>query len=130
MNQHVSELLADSMSKIRDMVDANTVIGNPITTPQGVTLIPVSKISCGYAGGGSDFNSKNPTRDNPFAGGSGCSVKVTPVAFLVVKGDNVRMLPVSETPSTSVDRLIDMVPELLDKLSALLKKDKNEDSEI
>lgn len=130
MNHPVSEMLSNSMTKIREMVDANTVIGDPITTPQGITLIPVSKISCGYAGGGTDFNSKNPERENPFGGGNGCAVKITPVAFLVVKGDNVRMLPVSETPSSSVERLIELVPDLVDKLSSLLKKDKDEPAEI
>ncbi len=127
MNHPISEMLSNSMAKIREMADANTVVGDPITTPQGVTLIPISKISVGYAGGGSDFNGKNPNRDNPFGGGSGCSVKITPMAFLVVRGENVRMLPVSEAPSSSVERLVEMIPDLVEKLSGLLKKDETSD---
>lgn len=121
MNHPVSEMLSNSMSKIREMVDVNTVVGDPITTPQGVTLIPVSKISCGYAGGGTDLNSKNPAKENPFGGGSGCSVKITPVAFLVVKGESVRMMPVTEAPSSAAERLLDLLPELVDKVSAMVK---------
>ena len=73
MNHPVSDMLANSLAKIREMVDANTVVGDPIITPQGVTLIPVSKISCGYAGGGTDFVAKHSGAENPFGGGSGCS---------------------------------------------------------
>lgn len=121
MNHPVSEMLSNSMSKIREMVDVNTVVGEPITTPQGVTLIPVSKISCGYAGGGTDLNAKHPDKENLFGGGSGCSVKITPVAFLIIKGESVRMMPVTEAPSSAAERMLDLLPELVDKVSAMLK---------
>lgn len=123
MNHPVSDMLANSLAKIREMVDANTVVGDPIITPQGVTLIPVSKISCGYAGGGTDFVTKHSGAENPFGGGSGCSVKVTPVAFLVLKGENVRLLPVREDAGSALERLTDLLPELVDKLTAAIKKD-------
>ena len=117
MNHPLSDMMTNSMSKIRDMIDVNTVVGDPITTPGGVTIIPVTKVSIGYGGGGSDFAMKNmpANRDNPFGGGAGAGIKITPVAFLVIRGENVRMLPVAEPASTSVDRLIELLPDLLEK---------------
>ena len=117
MNHPLSEMLGDTMSKIREMIDVNTVVGAPITTPDGVTIIPVTKVSIGYGGGGSDFATKNypAGRDNAFGGGAGAGVTITPVAFLVIRGENVRMLPIAEPASTSVDRLIELLPHLLDK---------------
>ena len=117
MNHPLSEMLGDTMSKIREMIDVNTVVGAPITTPDGVTIIPVTKVSIGYGGGGSDFATKNypAGRDNAFGGGAGAGVTITPVAFLVIRGENVRMLPIAEPASTSVDRLIELLPDLLDK---------------
>ncbi|MGM9557966.1 MAG: GerW family sporulation protein [Oscillospiraceae bacterium] len=116
------------MSKIREMVDVNTVIGDPIVTEGGVTIIPVTKVSIGYGGGGSDFATKNypANRDNAFGGGAGAGVTITPVAFLVVRGENVRMLPVAEPASTSVDRLIEQLPDLIDKLQSFVESRKAE----
>lgn len=122
MNHPVSDLMSDSVAKIREMVDANTVIGDPIVTPQGMMLIPVSKISCGYAGGGTDFVTKNSGNTNPFGGGAGCSVKITPVAFLVVKGECVRLMPVTETPTTGLDHLFEILPDVVDKLASLVRE--------
>ena len=115
-------MLGDTMSKIREMIDVNTVVGEPITTPDGVTIIPVTKVSIGYGGGGSDFATKNypAGRDNAFGGGAGAGVTITPVAFLVIRGENVRMLPIAEPASTSVDRLIELLPDLLDKADDFL----------
>lgn len=122
MNHPLSEMLGDTMSKIREMIDVNTVVGAPITTPDGVTIIPVTKVSIGYGGGGSDFATKNyPVgRDNAFGGGAGAGVTITPVAFLVIRGENVRMLPIAEPASTSVDRLIELLPDILDKADDFL----------
>lgn len=122
MNHPLSEMLGDTMSKIREMVDVNTVVGAPITTPDGVTIIPVTKVSIGYGGGGSDFATKNypAGRDNAFGGGAGAGVTITPVAFLVIRGENVRMLPIAEPASTSVDRLIELLPDILDKADDFL----------
>ncbi len=126
MNHPLSEMMSASMSKIREMVDVNTVIGDPIVTEGGVTIIPVTKVSIGYGGGGSDFATKNypANRDNAFGGGAGAGVTITPVAFLVVRGDNVRMLPVAEPASTSVDRLIEQLPDLIDKLQSFVESRK------
>ena len=117
MSQNVPTMLENTIAKIREMLDANTVVGTPITTPDGVTIIPVSKISVGFGGGGSDFVSKNSNRhENPFGGGIGAGVKVTPVAFLVIKEGSVRMVPVATPANTTVDRLVEMLPETLDKI--------------
>ena len=126
MNHPLSEMMSASMSKIREMVDVNTVIGDPIVTEGGVTIIPVTKVSIGYGGGGSDFAKKNypANRDNAFGGGAGAGVTITPVAFLVVRGENVRMLPVAEPASTSVDRLIEQLPDLIDKLQSFVESRK------
>ena len=128
MNHPLSEMMSASMSKIREMVDVNTVIGDPIVTEGGLTIIPVTKVSIGYGGGGSDFATKNypANRDNAFGGGAGAGVTITPVAFLVVRGENVRMLPVAEPASTSVDRLIEQLPDLIDKLQSFVESRKAE----
>lgn len=118
MSNHLPNMLENTISKIREMVDANTVIGTPITTADGVTIIPVSKISVGVGGGGSDFVSKNVNKqDNPFGGGAGGGVKVSPVAFLVVKEGNVRVLPIPAPANTTADRIVEQVPDVLDKIA-------------
>ena len=114
-------LAEEKMKKIREMVDVNSVIGEPITTPDGITIIPVSKVSVGFGGGGSDFVSKNVNhQENPFGGGVGAGVKVTPIAFLVIKEGNVRMLPVATPANTTADRIVEMVPDTLDKIAAFV----------
>jgi sporulation protein YtfJ len=103
------------------MVDVNSVVGEPITTPDGVTIIPVSKVSVGFGGGGSDFVSKNANKqENPFGGGAGGGVKITPIAFLIIKDGSVRMLPVAAPANTTADRLVEMVPDVLDKVSSFI----------
>ena len=126
MSQTLPNMLESTIAKIREMVDVNSVIGNPITTPDGVTIIPVSKVSVGFGGGGSDFVSKNANHhENPFGGGAGGGVKVTPIAFLVVKEGSVRMLPVAAPANTTADRLVEMVPDVLDKVSAFIDSHTN-----
>ena len=129
MSQTVPNMLDKTITKIREMLDANSVLGQPITTPDGVTIIPVSNISVGVGGGGSDFVSKNVNKhENPFGGGAGGGVKVTPVAFVVVSGGSVRVLPVAAPANTTADRIVEQVPDVLDKLAAFIdsrtKKDK------
>ncbi len=119
MNQKLPNMLETTMQKIREMVDVNTVVGTPITTPDGVTIIPVSKVSVGFGGGGSDFSSKN-TGENPFGGGVGGGVKVSPVCFLVVKDGNVRMISIPEPANSTTERIVEMMPDTLDKLTAYL----------
>lgn len=116
MNEHpIKGLMDTTIQKIKDMVDGNTVIGDPITTPDGTMIIPVSKIHMGFASGGSDFGGKNPERDH-FGGGSGAGLSVTPVAFMVISGGNVRMIQLVEK-NNSVDRAINLVPEVIDKIT-------------
>ena len=118
MNQTLPNMLENTIAKIREMVDVNSVIGDPITTADGITIIPISKVSVGFAGGGSDYVSKNQNKqENPFAGGAGGGVKVTPVAFLVIKDGNVRMMPVAAPANTTADRLVEQVPDVLDRIS-------------
>lgn len=121
MSQKLPNMLENTIAKIREMVDVNSVVGEPITTGD-VTIIPISKISIGLGGGGSDFVSKNTnTQENPFGGGVGAGVKVTPVAFLVIKEGSIRMLPVATPANTTADRLVEMVPDTLDKIAAFIE---------
>ncbi len=120
MSKNIPEMLENTIAKIREMVDVNSVIGDPITAG-GVTIIPVSKVSVGFGGGGSDYVSKNLNKqENPFGGGAGGGVKVIPVAFLIIKDGNVRMLPVAAPANTTADRLVEMIPDTLDKVSAFI----------
>jgi len=126
MSNTLPNMLENTIAKIRDMVDVNSVVGDPITTADGVTIIPISKVSVGFGGGGSDFVSKNVNRqENPFGGGAGGGVKVTPVAFLIIKDGNVRMLPVATPANSTADRLVEMVPDVLDKVSAFIDSHTN-----
>jgi sporulation protein YtfJ len=121
MSNSLPNMLENTIAKIRDMVDVNSVVGEPITTPDGVTIIPVSKVSVGFGGGGSDFVSKNANKqENPFGGGAGGGVKITPIAFLIIKDGSVRMLPVAAPANTTADRLVEMVPDVLDKVSSFI----------
>ena len=123
-NHPINDLMATTMEKIRSMVDANTIIGQPIQTQDGVTLIPVSRLSFGFASGGSDFAAKNqkPETKNSFGGGSGAGVKVEPVAFLVVKDGSVRLLPVAPPPGDTVSRVVDLVPEMFERVTGYIDK--------
>ncbi len=128
MRQTLPNMLDNTISKIREMVDVNSVIGNPITTPDGVTIIPVSKVSVGVGGGGSDFVSKNANKqENPFGGGAGGGVKVTPIAFLIIKDGNVRMMPVAAPANTTADRVVEMVPDVLDKITSFIDSKTNKE---
>ena len=130
MSNSLPNMLENTIAKIRDMVDVNSVIGEPITTPDGVTIIPVSKVSVGFGGGGSDFVSKNVNKqENPFGGGAGGGVKITPIAFLIIKDGTVRMLPVATPANTTADRLVEMVPDVLDKVSNFIDSHTNKKTE-
>ena len=120
-NNSLSELISTTMEHVRTMADANTIIGTPIQA-EGVTLIPVSRMSFGVAGGGTEFSTKKqPAGDNSFGGGSGASAKLEPVAFLVVREGSVKLLPVAPPPATTVDRVIDTVPEVVDKVTSFIE---------
>ena len=120
MSAHPIEGMMDvTMEKIKSMVDANTIIGNPINLADGTLVLPISKVTFGFASGGSDFPSK--TTKELFGGGSGAGVTIQPVGFLVAKDGNVRVMQLADT-SNSVDRALSLVPELVDKVTALLQK--------
>ena len=122
--QHpIGELMTTTMEKLREMVDANTIVGKPIQAGN-VTIIPISRLTVGFASGGSDFTTKNqkPEADNAFGGGSGAGMNLAPVAFLIVKGDTVRLMPVAPPAATTVDRVVEMVPEVVDKVTDFIEK--------
>ena len=121
----LNDLMQSTMDRIREMVDTNTIVGQPITTPDGVTLIPISKVSFGFGSGGADYGKTTPKEN--FGGGSAAGVRIDPVAFLVIREGNTRVLPVAGPPATTVDRVIDMVPDLLEKVEKYL--DKKEEKE-
>jgi sporulation protein YtfJ len=121
MSNSLPNMLENTIAKIREMVDVNSVVGDPITTPDGVTIIPISKVSVGFGGGGSDFVSRHANKhENPFGGGAGGGVKIVPVAFLIVKDGNVRMMPVAAPANTTADRIVEQVPDLLDKITGFI----------
>ena len=124
MSQKLPNMLESTIQKIREMLDVNTVVGTPIETQDGVTIIPVSKISVGFGGGGSEF--ANKTGAEPFGGGVGGGVKVSPVCFLVVKDGNVRMLSVPTPANSTTERIVEMIPDTLDKITAYLDSKKEE----
>jgi sporulation protein YtfJ len=122
MAEHpIQGMMGVTMDKIRDLVDSNTIIGDPIQVGDGTTIIPVSKVTFGFASAGSDVGAKS-TKDM-FGGGSGAGVSVTPIAFLIVHEGSVRTVQLSEC-FTTMDRAIGMIPELVEKVTALLKKGK------
>lgn len=128
-NHPVNELMASTIQKIRETVDANTVVGEPIQV-DGVTIIPVSKISFGFATGGTELPAK-ADRNSPFGGGGGAGVKVIPVCFLVVSGGQVKVLPMAAPAENSVDRIVEKIPEIMTMITDFKdkKKDKTGDSQ-
>lgn len=123
MSNKIEEIMDSTLEKIKEMVNTDTVIGNPITTAEGVMIIPVSKVTYGYAAGGSDFASAKSANKDMFGGGNGAGVSIIPVAFLVVNGGDVKLLQV-ESFSGALDRIIAMTPDVVDKISNAIKKRK------
>ncbi len=124
---NVKNLMENTMQKIKEIIDVDTVMGTPITTPDGTVIIPVSKVNYGFASGGSDIASKSKPSSDLFAGGAGAGVTVTPIAFLVVSNGSVKVLQI-EPFTSSVDRVVQSVPDIVDKISAFFSKgDKQED---
>ncbi len=127
MDKHpINDLMGTVMGKLHDMADVSTVIGESIVTPDGITIIPVSKVSMGFASGGSDFTGKHQKdgQASPFGGGTGGSVKIEPIAFVVIKAGQVRVLTIEPPASTTIDRIIDGAPEIVDKISEMIDKKK------
>lgn len=133
MNEHpIENLMITAMSSIQNMVDVNTVIGEPIETQVGITIIPISKVSFGFAAGGSEFRGETLKEYNkkdkdeeiqyklPFGGGAGAGVSINPVAFLVVQEGSVKLMPVDH--DSCLDKILDYVPDLMQKLNEMFNK--------
>lgn len=114
----ISAMMEASMGKIREMVDSNTVVGEPIVTVDGVTLIPVSRLSFGFGCGGGDYGKQQ----DKLGAGAAAGVRVDPMAFLVVKDGVTRMLPVGTPAITTVDRIVEMVPQVMDRVEGFIDK--------
>ena len=125
-NSNIGNLMDITMQKIHDMVDVNTVVGRPINTPDGITIIPVSRVSYAFASGGSDFRIKEKPG---FGGGNGAGVKIDPIGFLVIRDGNVRMVSITPPASNTIDRVIEKAPELMDTVESFLKKRTAEEKE-
>lgn len=135
----IERLMLTAMDSIRDMIDVDTIIGDPIETQSGTTIIPISKVSFGFASGGSEFNSetineyRKEDKDEtieyrlPFGGGSGAGVSINPIAFLVVEQEKVKLLPISH--SSCMEKVIDYIPEAIDKLTEKIETYKLEKKE-
>ncbi len=121
---NITEMVKSAMDSIKGMIDANTVIGDVITAPDGSMIIPVTQVTCGFGAGGSEIPTAKEGA-NPFGGGSGGGVKVKPVAFLIITGGRVRLLPV-ETTNGPVDKILDLVPDMVDKVNGFIKSKKSE----
>lgn len=122
--QHpIQGVMDTAMQNIKQMADVNTIIGDPITTPDGTMIIPVSKVGVGFASGGSDFTTKATTDSPCFGGGSGAGITISPIAFLVVssKGD-VSLLPINQAAGTAVDKIVDSVPGVIDQIKTIFAK--------
>lgn len=127
----IENMMKTSMEQIREMVDVNTIIGDPVHTQEGGVIIPISKVSFGFVAGGGEYGTGGSMREssgkdsteNPFAGGSGAGISLHPMAFVIVNGENIRLLPVQE--STPLDRLMDLSPQLF----KLIKQWMNQDTE-
>ena len=120
-NNPVSDLMGATIEHLKAVADANAVIGTPIQA-EGVTLIPVSRLSVGVASGGTEFSTKKQAAgESSFGGGGGASAKLEPVAFLVIREGTVKLLPVAPGPMTTADRVIETVPEVVDKVTDFIQ---------
>ena len=128
-HQEVENLMKSTMECLRNMIDVNTVVGDTVKMNNGNCIIPISKVTFGFASGGSDFSLNNENYkdgDYPFGGGTGAGVSVKPVAFLVVRDESVRLLPVEQ--NTTYDRIVDTVPQVLEIIKDFVKKKDNNDN--
>lgn len=125
MDRHpIGDLTEVTLSKIKEMVDVNTIVGEPIVTPDGTTLIPVSKVTFGFGSAGSDVPYKNT--GSGFGGGNGAGVKIDPVGFLTICDGVVKMLNISAPANTTVDRLVELIPDIIEKVQQMIDKYKKD----
>ena len=122
----IGELMDSTMENVRNILKVDTVVGDPIFTPDGITLVPVSRISVGFGGGGLEFSNKKGGDNRPYGGGNATGVKIEPFGFLVIKDGVVRMINVTPPANNTVDRIIDLVPQVMDRVDAFIAKQKEE----
>lgn len=127
MSHPIEGLMSTAMSNLKEMVDVNTIVGTPVESPDGSVIIPISKVSFGFAAGGSDFGKKNEA-EVMFGGGSGGGVSIQPVGFIVVGQGQIKMMSVGAATSP-VDRLLDMVPGIVDKINCAIETKRAEKKE-
>ena len=118
----IGELMQNTMESVKNMLKVDTVVGDPIVTPDGITLVPISRISGGVGGGGVEFSNKKNGETRPYGGGNATGVKIDPIGFLVIKEGVVRMINVTPPASNTVDRIIDLVPQVMDRVDAFIEK--------
>ncbi len=121
MSNQIDSIMQTALSNIKEMVDVETIVGNPVNTPDGTVIIPISKVSFGFAAGGSDFGKKGENSEAMFGGGSGGGVSISPVAFMVVGKEQIKLLPINQQ-SSAVDKVIDFVPQVIDKINCKINK--------
>lgn len=122
MADHPIEGMMDTtLEKIKQMVDVNSIIGDPITSPDGTVIVPISKVTYGFASGGSDLPTKVQTEKQLFGGGTGAAVSINPVAFLTISNGSVKLLRI-DPGNTSMDRIIEMAPDFIDRVGGLFGK--------
>lgn len=141
MSEHPIEgLMGTAMNSIKDMIDVNTIIGDPIETTNGMVIIPISKVCVGFAAGGSEF--KGETVDEykkkdkeeevqyrlPFGGGSGAGISINPVAFVIVQKDSIKVLPIEH--NSAIEKLMDFVPDIMDKADSMMEKASDNSSKV
>ena len=127
MSNSIEGILGVSMEKIREMVDVNTIIGDAITSPDGTTIIPVSKLSFGFASGGSDLPTQAAEK---FAGGAGAGVTVKPVAFIVITRDgDVKLMELGSSKPSAIEGVIDAIPNVVEKIKGFIGDKKKKDEE-
>ena len=122
----IGELMESTMQNVRNILKVDTVVGDPIITPDGITLVPVSKISVGFGGGGLEFGNKKGGEVRPYGGGNATGVKIDPIGFLVIKDGNIRMINIMPPANTTVDRIIDLVPQVIDRVENFINKQNEE----
>jgi len=129
----IGDIMDTTLAKMREMADSDTIVGKPVTTPDGVTVIPVSKLTCGIGGGGSDYNTRHNKNQVLFGGGTGAGIDVTPVSFIVINNGKVEVLPASGTVApppppfesqliSAIDKAADSLPGVIEKVEAFLEK--------
>jgi sporulation protein YtfJ len=127
----IDNLMKSTMENLKDMIDVNTIVGDSVITKDGALIIPISKVSFGFVSGGTEFDSnkgRSEGGDFPFGGGSGAGFSIKPVAFLVIKGESIRLLSVDDR--NTYDKIVDTFPQILDVFKDIFRKDKTVDADV